>query len=713
MRKKEKFGKFVLLDEIDQSGLGTEYRAAKLGNTGLEKIVSVLRLKQPLCANAEAVKSLMDQVKFAAQLQNPNVVKIYGIGKVESSYYVSYEFLEGKSLRAIFNRCRQEGFPFSVDHALLIASKVCSALEYAHARKSESGARYFHGHVMPSSVVVSYEGEVRLRGFGSWPSRIREAGGVTDDELLYLSPEQADGGAGDHRSDIFAVGLLLYETLTGQPFFQGARTEDLPGRLAQARLQSPTGDDDSLPKPIAEILRRSLARDPAARYAEVQEMRKAVDTLLFSGDFTPTTFNLAFFMHSLFREDIEREAKALKEEKESSYLEYLTDTASLSRAAVAGAEAERRPAAAAPAAEATVMAPAAAAARAASDISAAATLPVVPVAPPAHAPAVHAPAVTHAPAHAPAHAQVPAVVGGNGGTGEAAVTPREAAAGFTFHKGEARKSRMPLIAGAVAALALIGALAAWLVVRARAARAVPAVPAPTTLSADAMAAMQRVKELEDKLAAIEAEKAAAETKAAEETKKKMEAQAAARGTAVDPAALQRAQEEAARKARLEQEKKAEQERQRLEEEKRAEEARLAEERRKAEEEAARLAAAATTTLPAPPPTTQPPAPAIRPGTLVNLSDPGVIAPVATRTSPPLYPPIALRQRVEGTVELNVLIDEKGNVVDAQIVSGAGGKAGLNEAAIENVKRRHYRPANKDGVPVKVWVPVRIQFKLPT
>jgi TonB family protein len=708
MRKREKFGKFVLLDEIDHSGLGTEYRAAKLGNTGLEKIVSVLRLSQSLSSNGEAVKSLMDQVKFAAQLQNPNVVKIYGIGKVESAYYVSYEFLEGKSLRAIFNRCRQEGFPFSVDHALLIASKVCSALEYAHARKSEAGARYFHGHVTPGSVMVSYEGEVRLRGFGSWPSRIREAGGVTDDELMYLSPEQADGGAGDHRSDAFAVGLLLFETLTGEPFFQGGRMDDLAGRLAQAKLQSPTSDDDSLPKPIADILRKSLARDPAHRYQEVQEMRKAVDMLLFSGDFTPTTFNLAFFMHSLFREDIEREAKALKEDKDASYLEYLTDTA---HTPTPTARAQ---------ADATVMAPAAAAAAAASPAPPAAHAPAAhaPHAPAAQAPAAHAPAA-HAPAvHAPpAHAPAPS---GNGGAIDApAISAREAAAGFTFHKEEARKSKTPVIAGGVAALLVVGGVAGWLVVRSRRAAAPPPPPAPTTLSADAQAAVEKVKELEEQLRLMREKEAAAATQAAEDAKKKMEAQAAAKGTAVDPAALQKAQEEAARKARLEQEKKAEQERLRLEEQKRAEEARLAEEKRKADEEAARVAAAAaaaatsTTVAAAPPTTTQPPAPAVRPGTLVNLSDPGVIAPVAERTPSLVYPPIALRQRVEGTVELNVLVDDKGTVVDAQIVSGAAGKAGLNEAALENVKKRRYRPATKEGVAVKVWVPVRVQFKLPT
>jgi protein TonB len=112
-----------------------------------------------------------------------------------------------------------------------------------------------------------------------------------------------------------------------------------------------------------------------------------------------------------------------------------------------------------------------------------------------------------------------------------------------------------------------------------------------------------------------------------------------------------------------------------------------------------------------PPTTVPP-PALRPGTLVNLSDAGVIAPV-TQSAPALrYPPIAERQRVEGTVELNILVDEKGNVVETMLVTPAGGKSGLNEAAVDNVRRRRYRPATKDGVPVKVWYPVSVRFVLP-
>ncbi len=659
MTRKEKFGKFVLLEEIEKTGLGAEYRAAKLSATGLEKIVTLFRFAPAITANADAARLLMDQAKAAAQLQNPNVVKVLGIGKVESSYYVSSEFVEAKSLRAILRRAKQDGFPFSVDHALLVASKVCAALEYAHGRRAEDGSRMVHGLMAPEHVLVSYEGEVRSRGFGLWPAQLREFGLLGPDESAALSPEQAAGGKADARSDVFAVGALLFEALTGQHPFANGRTEDFAGLLAAARLANPTTDDDRIPAPIAEILGKSLA-PAAARYADMAEMRKAIDTLLFTGDFTPTTFNLAFFMHSLFREDIDRESRALKEEREYGYAEYLV---------------EDKPAA-----------------------------PVVVPAPSAPEPA-RAYAPESAPAPAPVH-HTPA-----------SPAPSQPAIAIPGGAQPAGKSSMPMIVGGLAAVVVI-AVGAWFMLG----RSTPeaAAPAPTTLSPEAAAAMRKVQELEQKLAALEAEKQAEEQLAAEEAEKKLKAQAAAKGQQVDPAALAKAQEEARKKAAAEAEARQQAELQRIAEEKKAEEARLAEEKRRADE-AAKAAAAATpppTTVAAAPvtqaPATQPAAApaALKPGTLVNLSDPGVIEPIVDRSPALHYPPIALRQRVEGTVELNVLVDEKGNVTDAQVVTGAGGKAGLNEAAIENVKRRKYRPASKDGVPVKVWVPVRVVFKLP-
>jgi TonB family protein len=737
MPKKEKFGKFVLLEEVEASGLGTEYRAAKLSPTGLEKIVTVLRVRPNLSANAETVKSLMDQVKFAAQLQNPNIVKLFGIGKVDASFYISHEFIEGKSLQAVFNRGKQEGFPFSVDHALLIVSKVCAALEYAHARKTEGGVRYFHGMITPSNVIVSYEGEVRTRGFGYWPARVREAGGLTEEEMQYLAPEQASGGVGDTRSDLFAVGALLFQMLTGEAFFQGGREIDIAKRVADAKLLNPTTDDDALPKPIRDILKKSLTQDPATRFAEVQEMRKGVDTLLFSGDFTPTTFNLAFFMHSLFRDDIDRETKLLKEERESTYLEYLTDDvknapATLPPMAAPSAAAIAAAGAAAAASAASAAPPAAIPTPAPAVTPAASVAPPPVAAPPARPPSgeiprsalplVPPPPKTAPPAHGhhTSDSGTHATVSSGAGAGHAAAHPpegataREAAAGFTFHRDEKKGSKTPLIGG-LAALLLIAAAGGAYFLKGRGTPAPPptTVPPPTTMSAEMVALAQKAKELEEKLQALEAEKAAASAKAEEDARKKLEAQAKARGQAVDPEAVARAQEDARKKAQAEQDRKAQAERKRLEDEQKLAEQQLAEEQRRAEEARAAAAAAAPPTTvaaatPPPPPTTV----AIRPGTLVDVNDAGVIAPVALNKPSFTYPPIALRQRIEGKVDLSVLVDERGGVADAKVVSGAGGRAGLNEAASDYVKRWKFRPATKEGVPVKTWTPVSVVFMLP-
>jgi len=239
-------------------------------------------------------------------------------------------------------------------------------------------------------------------------------------------------------------------------------------------------------------------------------------------------------------------------------------------------------------------------------------------------------------------------------------------------------------------------------------------PRPVDMQEPAKVAVPRVRPLEQKQPAPEGEKKAAQQKASENPEKKLEAPVKARGQVMDPAALARAQEDERMKARADEERKQQDEMRRLEESTKAEETRVAEERRRTEEarvvqEAARTAAARSATLP---PSTAPPEPAVKPGQLVSLSETGVIAPIVKSALKPSYPPRALRQKVEGTVELIVLVDETGKVVDTQVVTAAGGNSGLNEAAVALVKKSMFHMATKDGVPVKVWVPLKIEYRLP-
>jgi len=261
----------------------------------------------------------MEKAGQTARLPIPGLLRVLGIGRADRSCYTSYELMEGRTVRAVIGRARQEGFPFAADNALMVASRAAVVLEALHARKDEAGTPLYHGLVKPSHLIISWEGEVKLTGLELWAG-LRDTGLMGEDEERYLAPEQsATGQPGDSRSDLYALALVLLEMLSGR------RPEgpDPLATLSAARHTTATGEEEAIPKPIEEILRLALAPEPSERFSGIAEMRRAIDTLLFSGDFTPTTFNLAFFMHSLFREDMEHESATLEEASQADYFEYL------------------------------------------------------------------------------------------------------------------------------------------------------------------------------------------------------------------------------------------------------------------------------------------------------------------------------------------------------------------------------------------------------
>ena len=536
MALREKFGKLVLLEETGAGALGLEYRAARLGPAGLDRLVTVLRFGPEVSSNAEATKRLIDEARLAARLQNPGLVRVLGIGRVEHSVYVSTELVEGRSVAAILDRCRGEAFPFAADHALMIASRAAVALEFLHGKKDDAGAALWHGLIAPSRLVVAFDGEVKLKGLGLWPA-LRGTDLLPVEERRYLAPEQAAGGPGEPRSDVYALGLVLLEALTGQ----APEGKDPLDGLRAARVTASTGEQGPLPKPLADLLRRALGREPAERFSGMADFRKAVDALLFSGDFAPTTFDLAFFMHTLFRDDMEREARALEDARRGDYVEFLVEE---KRADPAPAATEpdsgpaHRPPTASPAgrarlAEATTEVPAPTLAESVRSTAAERPSPVPGPGPDSSGSRT---AATRSSREAAAREAASLMT-----LGAAAVAP-------------GGRRGLWLLVGLLAAVVLGGG-AGWVYfVKLRASSASPAGGTDGTI------ARERVRELEARIAQLEREKAEAETRSAEEARLTVEAQAAAGGVTADPAAIVRAQEEARQRARAEQEQRQQEER---------------------------------------------------------------------------------------------------------------------------------------------------------
>jgi TonB family protein len=672
----ERFGNFVLLAETERSSLATDYRAAHLGETGFDRLVQLVRFT-PACIPG-APDTLVEHVRAAGKVGAPGLLKALGTGR-GGAPWLSYEYTAGRSLHAVLARGREEGFPLAQDNALEITRQVCISLEKVHARTLSSGATLVHGYVAPWSVMISFDGAVRLRGFGLWAGRA--LGGLPDAEAGTLAPEQAEERA-DVRTDVYGVGALLLESLRGSALPRGIDLRTLVAETTDA-------DGEPLPVALAAIIERALSPRPEARQQGPAEVRQELEALLFAGDVAPTTFNLAFYMETLYRDTIEQDARAIVEETHADYNPY-----------VRGATPE--PATAAPA----VVSPGPSAQPA----------PTPPVAAAPAPPAIPAPRVTTTPtampaieppepAASPEPPPPPAVRTAPAPTSERAAGARARAQA---------PSRLPLIAAAAVALLVAGGGAFYFLVMRRSAPPPP--PAPSTLSAEAQAAVARVQELEARLAALEQERAQAEAAAAETARQKVQAEAKARGQVADPRALERAQEEAARKVRLEQEKQQAEERRKIEQQKRDEETRLA----------AAAAAAPSTTLaaveaPAPttvaaaePPTTLAAVPSAEPEaarpsepSVYDFGAPGVIPPVLVSQPPLEYPPVARVSRISGSVTVAAVVDEQGRVSGARATSG---NPVLRKAAVDHILARRYRPAQKDGTPVKVQMVFQVNFK---
>jgi len=748
MVRREKFGKLVLLAERESGSLGTESLAARLGPAGLDRLVSVVRYSPAVSGNAAAVGRLVDEARRIARWHDSGLLRLIGVGKVGPTFYLSFEHAEGRTLAAVIERCRSERFPFAADNALLVASRVGATLELLHGRPGEARLPV-HGLVVPGHVVVTYAGEVKLTGLGLWPS-LRDTGLIGPEETESLAPELARGEAGDVRSDVYSLGRLILHMLTLEP----PRSEDVssPGDVL---ILGPTGEREPMPEAIAEILRPALAPDPSDRYTSVAEMRQLIDSLLFSGELSSTTFNIAFFMHTLFRHDIEREARAVAEARSADYSEFLaTPSAPIAEGGSEGGTTLPAPdvaptleAAVAPADEAVASAggPRDPAGSAGPEDSAG---ELVTAAPGDSSPRLRAPTPAESPdrpgppSPGDSSPHLPSPAAGDS-SGRLNAPPPPDSSGrrprverpSSDSSGRVRTARRSRATPSIGlgrgpeptgrrGLALLGALLLAVALGGGVSyvyllgQTIPPRTTPTTTqSPEAEAALARVRELEARIAELERERVAAE-QAEAATAEPTAAPAATGGGGSggapdgdDEEARAREQAEARQRALVERQRR-EAEMRRLEEEKSAAEARLVLEQRASGTTA--LAPPLLPTVAPPPPTLAVPAPTptpVEPGSLVPLTDPEVTPPVLRSEPNVLYPPLARELRAEGRVVVEALIDENGRVAEARVVTPSGLRVGFEDAALRRVQGRRYAPATKRGVPVKVRINIQVNFTL--
>ncbi|GEL73606.1 MULTISPECIES: serine/threonine protein kinase [Myxococcus] len=311
-----RFGKYRLIDRIAVGGMAEIFLAHQQQEDGRESPVVIKRIRPHLTKHAAFVKMFLNEARLAAQLNHPNVVQIHDLGKIADSYFIAMEYVSGRDMRRVVPKAEALGIPFPLVYAVKIASCVCAGLHHAHTKVDLYGnpLNIVHRDVSPENIVVAFDGSVKILDFGiakAANQMEQTRNGEIKGKLSYMSPEQCLGKPLDCRSDVFSLGVVLYEWLTGFKLFTGESEAAVMRSITDGKIYAPSYFREDLPERLETILMRALERDRDKRYQTAAQMQKDLDAFLDAYDFTPTALHLSNFIKQLFEEELAAEQRRL------------------------------------------------------------------------------------------------------------------------------------------------------------------------------------------------------------------------------------------------------------------------------------------------------------------------------------------------------------------------------------------------------------------
>jgi TonB family protein len=608
----QRFSNYLLLKRLDADGVAEVWRAAPIDGLKLGRPVALHRF--PGASPEIWQRTSADFSAAVAPIQGTAIARKQQTGEADGAPFLIHHYEGGRPLSAVTAAAFAEQgtpFPLPVDLALTIADKIALSLITVHAQKA-GGSRLVHGALIPQFVWLTEDGEVRVCGQQLAASLLPLLDGPAAADLRpWIAPEIGPSSAPSIAGDIFSAGSILYYLLTGRKIADPTDRSAVDRAIAEARIAA---GGEPMPPELRSILERALGAQPQDRYPLPADFRHDLTRVLHGGDYSATTFNLAFYLQTLLRDDLAAEQIEREKEAQINVAQYARE----------GARTAPR------AAALTLLA--ASAGEPPKSKSAAVTAAVL-------------------------------IVGGLAAAGAAAYF-----GGWGPFRSDQREPNAPAAASS------------------------SPLPQPSLSTAPQTAPVP----LQPSPEAV---------------------------TATDPVERDAAfEEEVSRRVREEMVKLQ----------------REFDERQRARQQqpvrpppllgrvtptpapvSAEQRTAAVGELPQPTPQTTPPLqtaatptpPATREGQLVQLRDVDQ-APAAVRAPSPTYPPLAARQKLEGSVVVTALISETGRVLDARVLRGDTKRVGFDEAALRAVRMWQFTPAMKDGFRVRTWFPVNVSFRLP-
>ncbi len=317
MKRPTTFGKYLLLERINVGGMAEVFIAKAFGVEGFERFLAIKKILPTMAEDQEFITMFIDEARISVQLNHANIVHITELGKYEETYFIAMEYVAGRDLRTILERYRRRKEIMPTAQAVFITSKICEGLDYAHRKKDARGQDLgiIHRDVSPQNILVSYEGEVKLIDFGIAKAANRSQktqAGILKGKFGYMSPEQVRGMPTDRRSDIFAVGVILYELVTGEKLFVGESDFSTLEKVRNADVPSPREFNPNIPSGLEKVILKALAREPEERYQWASDLQEDLMRFLLAGDAIYSSKHMSSFMKEAFAEDMLREAEKME-----------------------------------------------------------------------------------------------------------------------------------------------------------------------------------------------------------------------------------------------------------------------------------------------------------------------------------------------------------------------------------------------------------------
>ncbi|MFL5453199.1 MAG: protein kinase domain-containing protein [Myxococcales bacterium] len=307
------YGKYFLLEKLATGGMGEVFLARQQGPAGFEKILVVKKILNHLTENKEFVELFLGEARLAARMNHRNIVQVFELGEHEGTYFIAMEYVAGKSLREVIDAAQKRHERIPPEIARSIAEQICDGASYAHNLTDITGRslNIIHRDLNPQNVLLSFGGDVKVIDFGiakSEISTVKTEAGMIKGKFVYMSPEQSLAKDLDKRSDVFAIGITLYEMLTGQNPFHKSNIVLTLEAIQRSEPQPPSEWDPSL-APFDPILAKALDKDRERRYADASEMQEDLRRIVLPR----APERLSAFLARLFRSPPSGEEKALRD----------------------------------------------------------------------------------------------------------------------------------------------------------------------------------------------------------------------------------------------------------------------------------------------------------------------------------------------------------------------------------------------------------------